>query len=240
MAGQAEAQWVPLCLGKGFATELEAVICVQQFLLAELEQVNRELQYTHHLPHTHTSATSASTSTDPCAQEEALDEPARTDGDVQPPAGSPFLYLPALRRSQQEAESLDRHSSSTHHQYSRFLSGDMVTVAATCGNYVIIRNLPNGRCWLPCAYTHGQSAKSTAQHLVTDIGLAQAAHQLEELGTHAVKNAQHGLVYVKCFGVKMKKISEPPADQFSLQWYSITDFFTSLAGSSGPITLEKN
>jgi hypothetical protein len=116
----------------------------------------------------------------------------------------------------------------------------MVTVAATCGNYVIIRNLPNGRFLLPCAYTHGQSAKSTAQHLVTDIGLAPEAHQLEELGTHAVENAQHGLVYVKCFGVKMEKISEQPADQFSLQWYSITDFVTFLAGSSGPIALEKN
>lgn len=108
----------------------------------------------------------------------------------------PFLYLPALRSSQQKAESLDRHSSSSHQQHSRFLSGDMVTVAATCGNYVIIRNLPNGRFWLPCAYTHGQSAKSTAQHLVTDIGLAPEAHQLEELGTHAVKNAQHGLVSI--------------------------------------------
>ena len=73
-----------LCLGKGFATEMEAVICVQQFLLAELEQVNRELQYTHHLPHTHTSAASVSISTDPCTQEEALDKPARTNGDVQP------------------------------------------------------------------------------------------------------------------------------------------------------------
>ena len=32
-------------LGKGFETELEAVICVQQYLLAELEQVNSALQF---------------------------------------------------------------------------------------------------------------------------------------------------------------------------------------------------
>jgi hypothetical protein len=65
------------------------------------------------------------------------------------------------------------------------------------------------------------------------------AQQLEKLGTHAVQDAEQGIVYMKCFGAKLKKISDPPADQFPLQWYSITDFFTTLAGSSGPLTFEK-
>ena len=82
----------------------------------------------------------------------------------------------------------------------------MVAVAITCGNYVIIRNLPNGRSWLPCAYTHGDSAESTAQRLLSDIGFPQVAQQLEKLGTHAVQDAQQGIVYMKCFGAKLKKI----------------------------------
>ena len=64
---------VLLTVGKGFGTELEAVICVQHFLLAELGKVNRELQYVHHLPRINTTAT---TSTDTCVKEETHDEPA--------------------------------------------------------------------------------------------------------------------------------------------------------------------
>jgi hypothetical protein len=32
-----------MTLGKGFATELEAFVCIQQYLLTAFEQVNREL-----------------------------------------------------------------------------------------------------------------------------------------------------------------------------------------------------
>ena len=116
----------------------------------------------------------------------------------------------------------------------------MIAVAITCGNYLLIRNLPSGRSWLPCAYTHGDSAESAAQRLLSDIGFPEVAQQLEKLGTHAVQDAEQGIVYMKCFGAKLKKISDLPADQFPLQWHSITDFFTTLAGSSGSLILEKN
>jgi hypothetical protein len=116
----------------------------------------------------------------------------------------------------------------------------MLAIAATCGNYVLISKLPSDRLWLPCAYTHGDSAESAAQRLLSDIGFPEVAQQLEKLGTHAVQDFQQGIVYVNCLGPKLKKITEPSADQFPLQWFSITDFFTTLAGSSGPITLEKN
>ena len=149
----------------------------------------------------------APSATDPSAKEKAHDnQAAQSVRDVLPSAGSPFLYLPALRTGQQEAEDLVSHLDESHGQFSRFHNGDMVALAITCGNYTVIRKLPSGRSWLPCAYTHGDSAESAAQRLLSDIGFPEVAQQLEKLGTHAVQDAEQGIVYMKCFGAKLKKI----------------------------------
>jgi len=223
-------------IGKGFESELEAVICVQKYLLVELKQVYSAIQ-SPLVPYTNLTAPSA---TDPSAKAKAHDnQAAQSVREVLPSAGSPFLYLPALRTGKQEAEDLVSPLVESQGQFSRFYNGDMVALAITCGNYTVIRKLPNGRSWLPSAYNHGDSAESTAQRLLSDIGFPEVAQHLEKLGTHAVQDAEQGIVYMKCFGAKLKKNSDLPADQFFLQWCSITDFFTALAGSSGPITLEK-
>ena len=80
----------------------------------------------------------------------------------------------------------------------------MVAVAITCGNYMPIKNLPSGRSWLLCAYTHGDSTESAAQRLLSDIGFPEVSQQLEKLGTHAVQGSQQGVVYVQCFGAKLE------------------------------------
>jgi hypothetical protein len=183
--------------------ELNAVICVQQYLLAELEKVNSALQFPL-APYSNNTAHSVS---DPCTKEETHDEhAAQAVRNVLPPAGSPFLYLPALRTGQQDAEDLVSQPIGSHGQFSRFHNGDMVALAITCGNYTIIRKLPSGRSWLPCAYIHNDSSESTAQRLLSDIGFPEVAQQLEKLGTHAVQDSQQGIVYVKSFGTKLEKI----------------------------------
>ena len=93
-------------IGKGFESELEAVICVQKYLLVELEQVYSAIQ-SPLVPYTNLTAPSA---TDPSAKAKAHDnQAAQSVREVLPSAGSPFLYLPALRTGKQEAEDLVSH-----------------------------------------------------------------------------------------------------------------------------------